>query len=119
VGMAWSPANKIVLRASGAASYAPLKSIGGSAHFQGFAQILTIPDQTGVSSLSSSSRKARAISLSAIHRPDVRKQRRGRLVAGTVKQSSARDVVLGSPCSAKSNPDSWSRPATARSSART
>jgi hypothetical protein len=46
-GLAWNAAPKTVVRASGAVSYAPVKSIGGSAHFQGFAQILTFPDQTG------------------------------------------------------------------------
>ena len=46
-GLAWTPIPKTVVRSSGGASYAPVKSIGGSAHFQGFAQILTIPDQTG------------------------------------------------------------------------
>jgi hypothetical protein len=47
LGLAWNLSGKMVVRASGGASYAPVKSIGGSAHFQGFAQILTFPDQTG------------------------------------------------------------------------
>ena len=47
LGLAWSPTAKTIVRASAGASYAPVKSISGSAHFQGFAQILTIPDQTG------------------------------------------------------------------------
>jgi hypothetical protein len=36
-----------VIRGGAGASYAPVKSVSGSAHFQGFAQILTFPDQTG------------------------------------------------------------------------
>ena len=47
LGLAWSLSNRTVVRASAGASYAPVKTIGGSAHFQGFAQILTFPDQTG------------------------------------------------------------------------
>ena len=47
LGLAWNVANKTIVRASGAVSYAPVKSVGGSAHFQGFAQILSFPDQTG------------------------------------------------------------------------
>jgi hypothetical protein len=46
-GLSWRFANKSVLRLSSGSSYAPVKTVGGSAHFQGFAQILTIPDQTG------------------------------------------------------------------------
>jgi len=46
-GFAWNVSGKMVVRGSSGASYAPVKSIGGSAHFQGFAQILTFPDQTG------------------------------------------------------------------------
>jgi len=46
-GLAWSVASKTIVRASGGSSFAPVKSVGGSAHFQGFAQILTFPDQTG------------------------------------------------------------------------
>ncbi|MDQ6705543.1 MAG: TonB-dependent receptor, partial [Acidobacteriota bacterium] len=47
LGLAWNVANRTIVRASGAVSYAPVKSVGGSAHFQGFAQILSFPDQTG------------------------------------------------------------------------
>ena len=47
LGFSWNPAKKMVIRGSAGISYAPVKSIGGSAHFQGFAQILTFPDQTG------------------------------------------------------------------------
>jgi hypothetical protein len=47
LGLAWSAADKTVVRASAGGSYAPVKTVGGSAHFQGFAQILTFPDQTG------------------------------------------------------------------------
>lgn len=47
LGLAWSVADRTVIRASGAVSYAPVKTVTGSAHFQGFAQILTFPDQTG------------------------------------------------------------------------
>ena len=36
-----------VIRGGAGASYAPVKSVSGSAHFQGFAQILTFSDQTG------------------------------------------------------------------------
>ena len=46
-GLSYRFAPKTVLRMSGGASFAPVKSVGGSAHFQGFAQILTFPDQTG------------------------------------------------------------------------
>ncbi len=47
LGLSWNAANKMVIRASGGVSYAPVKSIGGSAHFQGFAQILSVSDNTG------------------------------------------------------------------------
>ncbi len=47
LGFSWNVSNKMVIRGSSGISYAPVKSIGGSAHFQGFAQILTFPDQTG------------------------------------------------------------------------
>ena len=47
LGFSWNPATKMVIRGSAGISYAPVKSIGGSAHFQGFAQILSFPDQTG------------------------------------------------------------------------
>jgi hypothetical protein len=47
LGFAWTPMRKTVIRGSGGISYAPVKSVGGSAHFQGFAQILSFPDQTG------------------------------------------------------------------------
>jgi len=46
-GFSWKAANKMVVRGSAGSSFAPVKSVGGSAHFQGFAQILTFPDQTG------------------------------------------------------------------------
>ncbi|MBI3209463.1 MAG: TonB-dependent receptor [Candidatus Solibacter usitatus] len=46
-GLSWLAARKTVVRMSGGISYAPVKSITGSGHFQGFAQILTFPDQTG------------------------------------------------------------------------
>jgi len=47
LGLSYRFAPKTVLRMSGGSSYAPVKSVGGSAHFQGFSQILTFPDQTG------------------------------------------------------------------------
>ena len=46
LGLSWNAANKMVIRASGGVSYAPVKSVGGSAHFQGFAAILTQSDNT-------------------------------------------------------------------------
>jgi hypothetical protein len=46
-GFSWRLARKTVLRGSSGASYAPVKTITGSGHFQGFAQILSFPDQTG------------------------------------------------------------------------
>jgi hypothetical protein len=45
-GLSWAAARKMIVRLSGGSSFAPVKSVGGSAHFQGFAQILTFPDQT-------------------------------------------------------------------------
>ena len=36
-----------MIRAGFGASYAPVKAVGGSAHFQGFSQIINFPDQTG------------------------------------------------------------------------
>jgi hypothetical protein len=47
LGLSWNAANKMVIRASGGLSYAPVKSVGGSAHFQGFSQIWSLSDQTG------------------------------------------------------------------------
>jgi hypothetical protein len=49
LGFSWSPTRfkNTVIRGGVGASYAPVKSVSGSAHFQGFAQILTFPDQTG------------------------------------------------------------------------
>jgi len=49
LGFSWSPTRlkNTVIRGGAGASYAPVKSVSGSAHFQGFAQILTFPDQTG------------------------------------------------------------------------
>jgi len=47
LGLSWNAANKMVIRASAGISYAPVKSVGGSAHFQGFASILSYADQTG------------------------------------------------------------------------
>ncbi|MGH9722808.1 MAG: TonB-dependent receptor [Bryobacteraceae bacterium] len=45
-GLSWRVMKKTVVRLSAGASYAPVKTITGSGHFQGFAQILTFPDQT-------------------------------------------------------------------------
>jgi hypothetical protein len=47
LGLAWNPLKDWVIRGGAGASYAPVKSVSGSAHFQGFAQILTFSDQTG------------------------------------------------------------------------
>jgi hypothetical protein len=47
LGFSWAAAKNTVIRGGAGASYAPVKSVSGSAHFQGFAQILTFPDQTG------------------------------------------------------------------------
>lgn len=46
-GFSWNPLRDWVIRGGAGASYAPVKSVSGSAHFQGFAQILTFSDQTG------------------------------------------------------------------------
>ncbi|MGC4051917.1 MAG: TonB-dependent receptor [Paludibaculum sp.] len=46
-GFAWRATDKIVIRGSSGASYAPVKSISGSGHFQGFSLITSFPDQTG------------------------------------------------------------------------
>ncbi|MBI4902296.1 MAG: TonB-dependent receptor [Acidobacteria bacterium] len=46
-GFAWRATDRIVLRGSSGASYAPVKSITGSGHFQGFSLITSFPDQTG------------------------------------------------------------------------
>src|SRR2546425_10579079 len=45
-GLAWNALSKTIVRVSGGSSLAPVKTVGGSAHFQGFAPILTFPDQT-------------------------------------------------------------------------
>ena len=47
LGFSWNPIKDTVIRGGAGASYAPVKSVSGSAHFQGFAQILTFSDQTG------------------------------------------------------------------------
>lgn len=46
LGLSWNPQSKTVIRAGVGTSFAPVKTLGGSAHFQGFAQILTMNDQT-------------------------------------------------------------------------
>jgi hypothetical protein len=46
-GLSWQPLAKTVVRLSSGASYAPVKTVTGSGHFQGFALIRTFPDQTG------------------------------------------------------------------------
>lgn len=46
-GLSWMAMPRTVVRLSAGTSYAPVKSITGSGHFQGFALIQTFPDQTG------------------------------------------------------------------------
>ncbi len=46
-GLSYNFARKTVLRMSSGASYAPVKTVGGSAHFQGFNLIRAFPDLTG------------------------------------------------------------------------
>ncbi|MCX6629628.1 MAG: carboxypeptidase regulatory-like domain-containing protein [Candidatus Solibacter sp.] len=47
LSFSWSAASKTVIRGGFGVTYAPVKTLGGSAHFQGFAQILSFTDQTG------------------------------------------------------------------------
>jgi Carboxypeptidase regulatory-like domain len=47
LGISWNAQTNTVIRAGFGASYAPVKAVGGSAHFQGFSQIISFPDQTG------------------------------------------------------------------------
>ena len=46
-GLAYALTRRTILRVSAGASYAPVKSISGSAHAQGFQLDMTFPDQTG------------------------------------------------------------------------
>jgi len=76
-------AAKTVVRFSGGSSYAPVKSVNGSAHFQGFAQILTFPDQTsGIEHVFKFSDGRAGLAQAAVHRPHVRQQRQRGLVQG-------------------------------------
>lgn len=47
IGFSWNPVKRLIVRAGGGASYAPVKSIGGSNHQQGFFQTFGVDDQTG------------------------------------------------------------------------